>query len=91
MLIFKIGCYIKVPIFLLFFKLFSQSEVKKEISKIIKIYIIVEQRHHHYPLMALLVPQASLVLSTTVICGGYHPCRMGSLLPAFNLKASYKI
>ena len=43
------------------------------------------------PLMAMLVPQPSPVLSTTVICGGYHPCHMGSLLPAFNLKASYKI
>ena len=43
------------------------------------------------PLMALLVPQASPVLSTTVIYGGYHPCHMGLLLPAFNLKASCKI
>ena len=41
--------------------------------------------------MALLVPQASPVLSTAVICGGSHPCHMGSLLPAFNLKASHKI
>ena len=43
------------------------------------------------PLMPLLVPQASPILSITVIYGGYHPCHMGSLLPAFNLKASYKI
>ena len=41
--------------------------------------------------MALLVPQTSPVLSTTVICGGYHPFHMGSLLPGFYLKASYKI
>ena len=41
--------------------------------------------------MVLLVPQVSPVLSTTVICGGYQPCHMGSLLPAFDLKASYKI
>ena len=41
--------------------------------------------------MVLLVPQVSPVLSTTVICGGYHPCYMGSLLPAFDLKASYEI
>ena len=41
--------------------------------------------------MVLLVPQASTVLSTTVICGGYHSGHMRSLLPAFfKLKASYK-
>ena len=43
------------------------------------------------PLMTMLVPQASPVLSATVICGGYDPCHMGSLLPAFNLKTSYRI
>ena len=41
--------------------------------------------------MVLLVPQGPPVLSTTVMWGGYHPCHMSSLLPAFNLKASYKI
>ena len=41
--------------------------------------------------MALLVPQVSPELSTTVICGRYHPCHMSSLLLAFNLKALYKI
>ena len=41
--------------------------------------------------MVLPVPQGSPVLSTTVMCGGYHPCHMSSLLPAFNLKASCKI
>ena len=42
-------------------------------------------------LMARMVPQVSPVLSTTVKCGGYHPCDMGSLMPDFNSKASYKI
>ena len=41
--------------------------------------------------MVQLVPQGPPVLSTTVMWGGYHPCHMSSLLPAFNLKASYKI
>ena len=39
-------------------------------------------------LIALLIPQASSLLSIIVICREYHPCDMGLLLPAFNLKAS---
>ena len=41
--------------------------------------------------MTLLVTPALPVLSTTVICGRHHPSHVGSLLPDFNSKASYKI
>ena len=40
--------------------------------------------------MVLLLPQASPVLSITVMPGGYQPCYVVWLLPDFNLKAWFK-
>ena len=35
-------------------------------------------------LIALMVSQVSSALSANVVCEEYHPCYMGTLLPAFN-------
>ena len=87
---FKNGCFIKVPSICLFPSFLANLNLKKDKSNHKNIYTRGAETAS-LPLMALLVHQASPVLFTTVICGGYHPCHMGSLLPAFNLKASRKI